>query len=107
MSNVRIGFVSKYDETTGMAAIYYPDRCHQVTSFLPVFSPFGLAQKLKKDDVVLVLHLSNGTEAGIVMGIYDGNSSGVEICVQDGSLVFKDKSGTVSLSQIIDVVNRR
>lgn len=101
MTNVRIGLVSKYDEDTGMAAIYYPDRCHEVTSFLPIFSPFGLQQKLKKDDAVLVLHLSNGSEAGIIIGTYNTDVSGVEIRIDEGNLVFCDQSGSISLKEII------
>lgn len=101
MSGIRIGFISKYDEGSGMASVYYPDRCHEVTSLLPVFSPFGLQQKLKTDDAVLVLHLSNGTEAGIVMGVYNEGTSGAGISADGGNLVFKDKSGSISLGEII------
>ena len=103
MDGIRVGFVSSYDADTGTAAIYYPDRCHEVTDNLPVFSPFGLLQTLKKGDAVIVLHLSNGQEAGIVIGTYssDGDVPAAGFTIEGGRLIFKDATGSISLKEII------
>lgn len=103
MDGIRVGFVSTYDESTGTAVVYYPDRCHEVTDNLPIFSPFGLRQALQKGDTVLVLHLSNGQEAGIVIGTYssDGDVPAAGLSVKDGNLILKDSSGSITLKEII------
>lgn len=103
-SGIRIGFVSTYNAESGTASIYYPDRCNQVTDELPVFTPFGLLQTLTKDDAVLVLHLSNGSEAGIVLGGYsvDGDVPEAGLSISNGNLILKDSNGSISLKTIID-----
>lgn len=103
MDGIRIGFVSAYDAGTGTASIYYPDRCHEVTDNLPVFSPFGLIQTLNKGEAVLVLHLSNGQEAGIIIGTYssDGDVPEAGLQINGGNLILKDSSGSISLREII------
>ena len=97
----RIGFISSYNASAGTASIYYPDRCKDVTGELPVFMPCGLTQGLEKGDAVLVLHLSNGSEAGIVMGKYAQGACGAGIAVEGDTLTLKDSSGSIKLSQII------
>lgn len=103
MDGIRIGFVSSYDAETGTAAIYYPDKCHEVTDNLPVFSPFGLIQILQKGDAVLVLHLSNGQEAGVVIGTYssDGDVPVAGLSIEGENLILKDASGSIALKDII------
>ncbi len=102
-NGLRIGFVSSYNAAAGMASVYYPDRMGEVTGDLPVFSPCGLVQVLQKGDAVLVLHLSNGGEAGIVLGSYSvrGDVPGAGILVDGGMLTLKDASGSIPLSRII------
>ncbi|MCI8950033.1 MAG: hypothetical protein HFG49_08325 [Lachnospiraceae bacterium] len=102
-SGSRVGFVSSYDAENGTASIYYPDRCNEVTAGLPVFMPFGLIQPLKKGDMVLVLHLSNGSEAGIVLGKYTAETEEQKsaIVVTEDQLIFQDQSGSISLGEII------
>ena len=102
-NGIRIGFVNSFNAATGMASIYYPDRCHEVTDDLPVFAPFGLLQTLVKDDAVLVFHLSNGSEAGIILGSYsvEGDVPAAGIIVNNGTLSFKDASGVITLKEII------
>ena len=104
MDEIRIGFVSSYNASTGMASVYYPDRMKEVTDELPVFSPCGLLQILNKGDAVLVLHLSNGTEAGIILGSYsvEGDVPTAGIIVSGNSLTLKDISGSISLNKIIE-----
>lgn len=66
----RIGTVSSVDEKTGMVSVVYEDRDGEVTELLPYatfndeYKPPQLGAK------VIVLHLSNGGEMGIVLGTY-------------------------------------
>jgi len=107
-SPIRIGFVNSYNAETGMASIYYPDRCREVTDDLPIFAPFGLMQTLNKHDAVFVLHLSNGSEAGLILGSYsvDGDTPEAEISVNDGELTFRDRSGSATLRDIIERISK-
>lgn len=97
----RIGFISSFDPDAGMATVYYPDRCHEVTDELPVYMPCGLVQDFQKGDAVLVLHLSNGSEAGIVMGKYTQEPTETGITVSGNTMTFRDSSGSITLKQII------
>ena len=79
---IRMGYVSTYDAASGMCSVIYPDRnAETATSKMPVFLPFGIGQKLKKDDAVIVVHLSNGSEVGIVIGAFaqQGEASGTAL----------------------------
>ena len=100
---LRIGFVSSWNAGTGMASVHYPDRMGEVTGELPVFAPCGMMQVLRKGDAVLVLHLSNGREAGIVLGSYSvrGDVPGAGITVDGGQMTLKDSTGSIPLSKII------
>ena len=102
-NGLRIGFVSSYNAGTGMASVHYPDRIGEVTRELPVFSPCGLLQVLRKGGAVLVLHLSNGGAAGIVLGSYSvsGDVPGAGIIVDGGQMTLKDSTGAIPLSRII------
>lgn len=102
-NGIRMGFISSYNAATGMAAIYYPDRSHQVTSELPVFAPFGLLQQLNKDEPVFVLHLSNGSETGVVLGGYsvDGDVPEAGLSTNGSNLILKDSSNTTTLGSIL------
>ena len=67
---IRIGRVSSINAETGMISVTYPDLDDCTTAQFPVFS-FGDEFKLPGiGDNVLVLHLSNGQSAGIVLGKY-------------------------------------
>lgn len=103
---IRMGYVSTYDAASGMASIYYPDRdSESATSKMPVFAPFGIAQVLKKDDEVMVFHLSNGTEVAVVMGTYtaEDESHKVTIRVENEDIRFSAANGIITLSEIIRI----
>lgn len=70
LSRIRIGRVSSVDADSGMAEVTYPDRDDSVTAELPVFSFTDEYKMPQVGSEVLVLHLSNGAEAGVVMGHY-------------------------------------
>lgn len=101
-SDNRIGFVSSFNPGTGMATIFYPDRNSEVTTELPVFAPFGMVQELKKGEAVLVLHLSNGGTAGIILGGYSVNGGSAGVTVTNGNMILRDANGSVSLKNIIE-----
>lgn len=122
---IRIGKVSSINYSDGMIRVTYPDMDDAVTAEFPVFSFTGEYKMPAVGDDVLVLHLSNGQSAGIVMGRYWNtknqpavSGSGVfrkelgadagdsYIQYSGGSLKFHDSAGTVSISDILDIESR-
>jgi len=67
---VRIGKVSKINYEKGMIRVTYPDLDDSVTAEFPVFSFTDEYKMPKIGQEVLVLHLSNGQSAGILLGRY-------------------------------------
>lgn len=68
METVRIGNVSDVDMKTGMVSVVYHDREDETTGYLPYFSPGEEWKPPEVEDMVVVVHLSNGTTKGIVIG---------------------------------------
>jgi len=67
--DVRIGFVSAIDYAAGTVTVAYPDMDDEVTRQLPLLSPMADEYFMPKvEDQILVLHLSNGAEYGVIMG---------------------------------------
>ena len=67
---IRVGSVSSINYEDGTIRVTYPDLDNAVTDDFPVLNFGG---KYKMPDIgedVLVLHLSNGMEAGFVLGSY-------------------------------------
>lgn len=67
---IRLGKVSSIDYENGMISVTYPDMDDSTTDKFPVFS---MTDEYKMPEIgkeVLVLHLSNGQSAGVVMGRY-------------------------------------
>ena len=67
---IRIGKVSSRNEANGTIRVTYPDMDDSVTAEIPVFA---FTDEYKMPPIgaeVLVLHLSNGSEAGVMMGRY-------------------------------------
>lgn len=70
MGDIRIGKVSSVDYENGMVRVLYTDRDGSVTKGLPVVT-FNDEYKMPRvGQYVLVVHLSNGSEAGYVLGTY-------------------------------------
>ena len=69
-SEVRLGKVSDVDHAAGMARVVYHEKDGDVTRMIPILSTVfsGVYSMPEVGDQVLVLHLSNGTEAGVVLG---------------------------------------
>lgn len=103
---IRMGYVSTFDAASGMCSVVYPDRnAETATSKMPVFLPFGAGQKLKKDDAILVVHLSNGSEVGIVLGTFaqEGEAPGTSISSEGGNITFSVSAGSISVADLIRI----
>ena len=69
-AEARIGTVSSVDPETGMVQVLYRDRDGEVTQPLP-YATFNDEFRMPFPGArVLVLHLSNGSGAGVVLGTY-------------------------------------
>lgn len=67
---IRLGKVSDVDHAAGMVQVVYHEKDNAVTRMIPILSTAfsGVYSMPKVGDQVLVLHLSNGAEAGVVLG---------------------------------------
>lgn len=67
---IRLGKISAIDYPAGMVQVVYHEKDNAVTRMIPVLSTVfsGVYSMPEVGDQVLVLHLSNGSEAGIVLG---------------------------------------
>lgn len=72
---IRTGEVSSIDFKNGMIKVTYPDRDNDVTDSIPYLSLNGEYKMPNEGDMVVVLHLSNGSSFGIALGTFwsDGN----------------------------------
>lgn len=66
MDEIRLGKISSINYTDGTARVTYADRNKTVTREIPFLS-FEYSMP-DIGDMVLVVHLSNGTEAGVILG---------------------------------------
>jgi len=66
MEGIRIGRISALNYAAGTARILYKDKTENTTAELPLLSMEYFMPEV--DDLVLVLHLPNGTAAGVVLG---------------------------------------
>ena len=119
---IRIGRVSSVNYDEGMISVTYPDLDDSTTDEFPVFSFTDEYKMPGIGQEVLVIHLSNGQSAGIVMGrIWNrenvpprsgegifrkelGDLYGEAYIEYDGSNIkFKDNvAGEVTLFQLLD-----
>lgn len=68
VNEIRVGKVSSIDYAAGLVRVAYHDKDDSVTQPIPMLSnEYNMPQV---GDQVLVLHLSNGAEAGLVLGRY-------------------------------------
>ena len=118
--NIRVGNVSSIKYKKGLIEVTYPDLDASVTDALPVFSLTGEYKMPKVGDEVLVVHLSNGETAGIVLGKFWGGDEKPKVYGQnvfrkelgdtqgecyiqykDGKLTFKSPEGSTTLGSIL------
>ena len=91
---IRVGCVSKINYKEGTIEVTYPDRDDAVTDPFPVLS-FNDEYKMPGiGDDVLVLHLSNGSALGVVLGPYWNEDNKPQVSGKD---VFRSHySGTAA-----------
>lgn len=65
-NEIRVGKVSSVDYAAGTVRVVYHDKDDSVTPAIPLISDEYHMPEI--GDMVLVLHLSNGKEAGVVLG---------------------------------------
>lgn len=65
-NNIRLGKISAIDYAAGTVRVVYHEKDDAVTAPIPLISSEYFMPEV--DDMVMVLHLSNGTEAGVVLG---------------------------------------
>lgn len=129
---IRIGKVSKVEYETGMAEITYPDLDDSVTASFPIAN-FNEEYKMPKiGEEVIVLHMSNGTASGVILGPYWNQTnkpavSGKDVFrkefsktpgkayeqYKDGTLELRGpairlvcNSGSITVAQLIDLFNK-
>ncbi len=118
---IRIGKVSSVDYEKGMISVYYEDRTAMVTSIMPVLSN-GRYKMPKVGESILVAHLSNGTNAAVVLGTIfnDANvpkSSGQNVYYEelsdntmissDGTdITLKAVAGSINVSTLLNLIKR-
>lgn len=121
---VRIGKVSKINYKDGLISATYPDMDDSVTDDFPVFSFTGEYKMPAVGDEILVLHLSNGQSAGVVMGrywnednppaVYGKNVFRKELAdtagdayiqYKDGNITLKDQKATHTLKSLEDRIS--
>lgn len=123
---VRVGRISSINQENGMVRVYYPDR-DSTTSELGMFHFLGEYKPPKVNDQVIVLHLSNDTSSGVVLGgfwnevrkppsetVYKremGESSFESL--QEGNLTIHSpeislagEKGEITLTELFDIKNR-
>ena len=69
-NDTRVGKISDVDHSAGLVRVVYPDQDDAVTQMIPLLSIAftGAYTAPEVGDQVLVLHLSNGMAAGVVLG---------------------------------------
>ena len=64
-NNIRLGKISAIDYAAGTVRVVYHEKDDAVTAPIPLISSEYFMPEV--DDMVMVLHLSNGTKAGVVL----------------------------------------
>lgn len=106
-NNIRVGRISSIDYDNGMVKVLYKDRNNSVTDTIPFLNLNGEYKMPNIDDMVLVIHLSNGSSMGIVMGTFWSSANkpaetgaGLyrkELGVKQGESYIRCKDGTITI----------
>lgn len=118
---IRIGKVSAIDYEKGLISVYYEDRTAMVTGMMPVLSN-GRYKMPNIGDSILVAHLSNGTNAAVVLGTvfnevnvpkvsgqnvyYEEMSDNTMISSDGTDITLKVATGSVNVSTLINLIKR-
>lgn len=134
MGDIRAGKVSSVEYETGMVKVTYPDKNNEVTASLSLLSYGGEYSMPCIGDNVIVLHLSNGSSRGVVLGgmwnkgslpteakegLYrkdlsktEGRSylryddSNGELTIKADEIILQDAGHRISLSELIERIEK-
>ncbi len=71
MEPFRIGRISSVDYENGTCRVVYNDKDNSVTTEMPLLCMTAREYFMPRvDDIVAVLHLSNGQQFGLILGMY-------------------------------------
>ena len=127
MKNViRVGRISSINPENSLVRVYYPDK-DSTTSELPLFHFHREFMLPKVNDQVIVLHLSNDTSSGVVLGgfwneidqppkmaeyrknlesdSYEMLQKG-DFIIHSPQITLEGEAGTVTLSEILEMKSR-
>lgn len=112
-NEIRLGKISSVDYATGMVRVVYHEKDDDVTALIPLLS--NEYQMPQVEDQVLVLHLSNGSEAGVILGRPwsaknkpPEGSAGLyrkDLARDPGEAMIRYKGGTLTIQASSVVVN--
>lgn len=122
---IRVGLISTVDKEHGTAQVYYPDR-GSVTGQLHLFAFRAEFNPPEVGDQVVVVHLSNDTSTGVILGRFWGDAdpppsvdyqkemaSGISAHVQGAvytltapEIILSCSAGSMSLAEMIDLKER-
>ena len=118
---IRIGKVSSVDYEKGMVSVYYEDRTAMVTSIMPVLGN-GRYKMPKIGESILVAHLSNGTNAAVILGTvfndanvpkmsgqnvyYEELSDNTMISSDGTDITLKAAAGSINVSTLLNLIKR-
>lgn len=123
---VRVGLISSVNREAGTARVYYPDR-EATTAELPLFSGWGETAFPEPGEQVAVIHLSNDTSSGVILGRFYDETALPQADIdylkqlgkkaymkdQEGQLVLhaenlalEDANGRITLSEILSLKER-
>ncbi|MDM8298056.1 phage baseplate assembly protein V [Enterocloster aldenensis] len=122
---IRVGLISTVDKEHGTAQVYYPDR-GSVTGQLHLFAFRAEFNPPEVGDQVVVVHLSNDTSTGVILGRFWGDADpppsvdyqkemapGISGRVQGAvytltapEIILSGSAGSMSLSELVSLRQR-
>lgn len=70
MQNIRVGYVSSVNAAAGTIRVAYGSSADGDSDEMPYFSFGGIYKMPSKGQMVLSLHMENGSSSGIVLGMF-------------------------------------
>lgn len=123
---IRNGIISSVNSQNGTARVYYPERGSTTADF-PLFAFWGEYKMPEIGEQVVVLHLSNDTSSGVILGKFwdDKNKppegltykrvmgdgafeqfSGEQVLLRGPEIRFEHSGGSITLSELLALRGR-